>query len=54
MASEASSLAITVNMHMDIRGKEVAGFKSKVIFIEPLLASLMGHCSLVLNSSHKT
>ena len=38
MASEASSLAITVNMHMDIRGKEVAGFKSKVIFIEPLLS----------------
>ena len=41
------SSAITVNMHMDIRVKEVAAFKSKVIFIVPLLASLKGHCPLV-------
>ena len=44
MASEATGIktgmAIQVNMHMDIRVKEVAGFKSKVIFIIPLLASL--------------
>ena len=51
MASEATGIktgmAIQVNMHMDIRVKEVARFKSKVIFIVSLLASLKGHCPLV-------
>ena len=40
MALEATRMAIQVNIHMDIRVKEVAGFKSKVILIVPLLASL--------------
>ena len=40
MALEATRMAIQVNIHMDTRVKEVAGFKSKVILILPLLASL--------------
>ena len=55
MASEATGIktgmAIQVNMHMDIRVKEVARFKSKVIFIVTLLASLKGHCPLVPSPS---
>ena len=58
MASEATGIktgmAIQVNMHMDIRVKEVARFKSKVIFIVSLLASLKGHCPLVIKTDLRT
>ena len=40
MALEATRMAIQVKMLVNIRVKEVVGFKSKVIFIVPLLASL--------------
>ena len=40
MTLEATKMAIAVNMHMDIRVKEVARFKPKVIIVPPLLVSL--------------
>ena len=47
-ASEAMKGAFRSNMHMDSRVIEVAGFKTEAIFIALSLATLKGHCPLVL------